>query len=94
VKSDPILTALVNFLVPVIFLYGLFFLADFFEVGFFAFIYAIVLFVSGFMIFSVRFASLKSSSIIQTEFVLFFIFLLAISYLVAVFLLITDGLGI
>jgi hypothetical protein len=89
-KNDPILTALVNFLVPVIFLYGFFFLADFFEDGFFAFIYSIVLFVSGFMIFSVRSSSFKASPILQAEFISFFILLLSISYLAAVLLLITD----
>ena len=89
-KNDPILSALINFLVPVIFLYGLFFLADFLESGFFAFIYSVVLFVSGFMIFSVRFVGIKSSSLISLEFVSFFALLLSIAYIVSVLLLITD----
>ena len=89
-KNDPILSALINFLVPVIFLYGLFFLADFLQSGFFAFIYSAVLFVSGVMIFSVRFSDSKLATPIQFEFFSFFIFLLLIAYLIATLLLITD----
>ncbi len=89
-KNDPILSALINFLVPIIFLYGLFFLADFFDSGFFAFIYSMVLFVSGFMIFSVKFSEVKLTSIFQVEFIAFFILLLSIAYICSIFLLITD----
>ncbi|OFW80100.1 MAG: hypothetical protein A2887_01125 [Alphaproteobacteria bacterium RIFCSPLOWO2_01_FULL_40_26] len=89
-KNDLILSALINFLIPVIFLYGLFFLFGFFENGFFAFIYSLVLFVSGFMIFSVRFSGIKPLSLIQIEFTSFFILLLSITYLSAILLLITD----
>ncbi|MBP7709497.1 MAG: hypothetical protein KA100_00315 [Rickettsiales bacterium] len=89
-KNDPILSALINFLVPIIFLYGLFFLADFFESGFFAFIYSMVLFVSGFMIFSVKFSGVKVSSIFHFEFVSFFALLLSIAYITAILLLITN----
>ena len=93
-KNDPILSALINFLVPVILLYGLFFLADFFENGFFAFIYSVVLFVSGFMIFSVRFSGIKPLSPAQIEFTSFFILLLSIAYITSVLLLITDLLSV
>ena len=92
--KDPILSALINFLVPVIFLYGLFFLADFFANGFFAFIYAMVLFISGSMLFFVRFAGVKLSSLIQLEFISFFILLILLSYVIAVLFLITDLLSI
>jgi len=89
-KNDPILSALINFLVPIIFLYGLFFLADFFESGFFAFIYSVVLFVSGFMIFSVKFSNMKMPSLVHFEFFSFFALLLSISYLVAILFFITN----
>jgi hypothetical protein len=89
-KNDPILAALINFLVPIIFLYGLFFLADFFDSGFFAFIYSMVLFVSGFMIFSVKFSEVKLVSIFHIEFVSFFVLLLSIAYICSIFLLVTD----
>ncbi len=89
-KNDPILSALINFLVPIIFLYGLFFLADFFESGFFAFIYSMVLFVSGFMIFSVKFSGVKISSLFHFEFISFFTLLLSIAYISAILLLITN----
>jgi len=89
-KNDPILSALVSFLVPIIFLYGLFFLADFLEKGFFAFIYSIVLLVSGFMIFSVRFSGAQSVSLTQFEFVSFFVLLISMAYAIALLLMITD----
>jgi len=89
-KNDPILSALINFLVPIIFLYGLFFLADFFESGFFALIYSMVLFVSGFMIFSVKFSGVKVSSIFHLEFLSFFTLLLSIAYIISILLLITN----
>ena len=89
-KNDPILSALINFLVPIIFLYGLFFLADFFESGFFAFIYSVVLFASGFMIFSVKFSNMKMPSLVHFEFFSFFALLLSISYLVAILFFITN----
>lgn len=88
-KNDPIVTALINFLVPIIFLYGLFFLAGFFAEGFFAFIYSAVLFLSGFMVLSIRLSG-GAISLAWLEFVSFFISLLLISYLVSVLLLVTD----
>jgi hypothetical protein len=92
-KNDPIVTALIKFLVPIIFLYGLFFLAGFFDEGFFALIYSAVLFLSGFMVLSIKFSE-RLVSLAWLEFVSFFISLLLISYLVSVLLLITDLLSI
>lgn len=90
-KNDPIVNALINFLVPIIFLYGLFFLAEFFSEGFFAFIYSAALFLSGFMVLSVRFAdSKKTSPVAWAEFISFFIALLLIAYLIAILLTVTD----
>jgi hypothetical protein len=92
-KNDPIVTALIKFLVPIIFLYGLFFLAGFFAEGFFAIIYSVVLFLSGFMVLSIKFSE-RLVSLAWLEFVSFFISLLLISYLISVLLLITDLLSI
>ena len=91
-KNDPILSAIINFLVPVIALYGLFFLVDFLKSGFSAFIYAVVLFVSGFMIYTVKFSSSKKSpfSEINFEFITFSLLLVFISYLVAAVIFLTD----
>ena len=58
-KNDQILSALIKFLVPVIFLYALFFLAGFLEQGFFAFTYFAVLLISALMIFLVNFSGEK-----------------------------------
>jgi hypothetical protein len=90
-KNDPVLSALINFLVPIILLYGLFFLADFFKSGFFAFIYSLVLFVSAFMIFSVRFSKIFGESAqIQIEFFSFFILLISVSYVFGILFFVTD----
>lgn len=93
-KNDPIISALINFLVPIIFLYGLFCLVDFFESGFFSVIYAAVLFVSAFMILAVKFPAIKIVALLQFEFAAFFILLLSICYITAVLLSITDLLSI
>jgi hypothetical protein len=93
-KNDPIVTAIIKFLVPIIFLYGLFFLAGFFAEGFFAFIYSAVLFLSGFMVLSIKFSERLLSSVAWLELLSFFISLLLISYLISVLLLITDLLSI
>lgn len=89
-KNDQILASLINFLVPIIFLYGLFFLADFFANGFFAFIYSVVLFVSGFMIFSVKFSGFKTESLVPLDIVSSFALLLSIMYVVGILFLITN----
>ncbi|MBU6140317.1 MAG: hypothetical protein KGP29_01995 [Proteobacteria bacterium] len=89
-KSDQIINALINFLVPVIFLYGFFFLAGFFSEGFFALIYSATLFLSGFVVLSVKSSERKTIPISWLEFLSFFIVLLLISYLTSVLMLITN----
>jgi len=90
-KNDPIVNALINFLVPIIFLYALFFLAEFFSEGFFAFIYSAALFLAGFMVLSVRSSNdAKIISFSWLEFVSFFISLLLLTYLIAILLIVTD----
>ena len=64
-RNDVILAALINFLVPMILLYASFSLVDCFTNGFFSIIYSITLFTQAFMIYSVRFDSLKLSTIIS-----------------------------
>ena len=93
-KEDQILSALISFLVPIIFLYGLFLLADFFANGFFAFLYSAVLFVSGFMIFSVASLGEKSASVLQLEYISFFILLIAIAYIFGLLMLVTDMMAV
>jgi hypothetical protein len=90
-KNDPIVNALINFLVPVIFLYALFFLAEFFTEGFFSFIYSAALFLTGFMVLSVRSSEgLKVASFAWSELISFFISLILLTYLIAILLSITD----
>ena len=90
-KQNITLSSLVNFLIPIIFLYGLFFLADFLEDGFFALIYASIIFVSGYFIFQlsdIRILPIKFS-LIHLLLVLFFL-----TYTFSIFLLITASLSI
>jgi hypothetical protein len=90
-KKDITLSSLVNFLIPIIFLYGLFFLADFLENGFFALIYASIIFVSGYFISQlsdIRILSIKNN---LTHLLLAFFFL---TYTFSIFLLITASLSI
>ena len=89
-KNDAVLSSLINFLVPIIFLYALFCLVNFIETGFFAIIYSAVLLVSGFMIYLVRFPGIKYHSIISFELAIFSLTLLLLSYLIALFLSLTD----
>jgi len=76
--------------VPIIFLYGLFFLADFFANGFFAFLYSAILFISGFMIFSARFSGIKISSLLHLDLISFFALTLSAVYVMTILLLVTN----
>ncbi len=89
-KNDPVLSSMINFLVPIILIYGLFFLSDFLVSGFFALIYSVVLFFSAFMIFSVRFSSVKPESIVSIEIVSSAATFLSFCYLITILFLITN----
>jgi hypothetical protein len=89
-RNDPIIAAILNFLVPIIFLYGMFCFVGFFEKGFFNVIYSITLFVSGFIIISAKFSALRLFSALQLEFVSFFVLLLSICYFVGILISVTD----
>ncbi len=81
---------IINFLVPIIFLYGLFFLVDLFEVGFFAFIYSTVLFVSGSIILSLRFPESKKSPLVNIQTLSYVISIVFISYIISILFLVTK----
>jgi hypothetical protein len=89
-KNDAVLSSLINFLVPIIFLYGLFSLANIIDSGFFAVIYCVVLFISGFMLYLVRFSHLKYGAIVSIKMAIFFLLLLCLAYIISLLLLITD----
>lgn len=89
-KNDLISSAIINFLVPIIFLYGLFFLADFIDEGFSAIIYSLVLFIAGLMIFLVNYSPEKSPNLAILEPLSFFILFLAIGYIFSILVLITN----
>jgi len=93
-KNDPIISALINFLVPIIFLYGCFCFVQFFEIGFFGVIYCAIIFISGFMILAVKSSMGEFFVALQFEYIAFFILLLSICYIIAVLLSITDLMSI
>ena len=89
-KNDPIIKALLNFLTPLIFLYATFCFVGFFEKGFFSVIYSVTLFVSGFVIVSIKFSALRLASSLRLEFVTFFVLILSVCYFLAILASVTD----
>lgn len=85
-NDDPILLSLINFLIPVIFLYGTFFIVDFLYSGFSSLIYALTLFVSGYILFLIRTSKIKSLSFSHIEYLSLLLFAMSILYLVLVLL--------
>ena len=89
-KNDPVLSSIINFLLPIIFLYGCFFFVGFFDAGFFAFIYALVLFASGLMVFYISNADLKLLTQINFENVALFVVLISLTYVLSLLFFVTD----
>ena len=89
-KDDIILTALINFLVPMILLYAFFALAECLSSGFFSVIYSIILFVAAFMIYSTRFDGLRSSAITSIDLIAWIGLAVFLFYLIVVLLLISK----
>lgn len=89
-KSDPILSTLSNFLVPIILIYGLFSFADFFVGGFFAFIYSMILFVSAFMTFYFARVGDENINFVSIELIAITLKILLICYLITILSLITN----
>ncbi|MFT5702984.1 MAG: hypothetical protein ACJAZX_000685 [Rickettsiales bacterium] len=89
-RSDKFLSAMINFLVPMILLYGFFVLTDYLNNGFFALIYATILLVIAFVIFSAKFSDLKFSSLISIKIISWIGLLIAISYLAIILFLLID----
>ena len=88
-KNDQLINSLINFLIPIIFLYGLFFLSDLFIAsGFFALVYSVVLSVLGLMIYSANNNIVSNYN--HLEIIIFAISLIAMIYVVAILLLITN----
>ncbi len=89
-KSDKFLIAMINFLVPVILLYAFFVLADYFHNGFFSIIYAALLVIISFLIYSAKFADSKLSSLISTKLISSIGLLITIAYLIIILFLLAD----
>lgn len=89
-RSDKLLIAMINFLVPFIMLYAFFVLADYMNNGFFSLIYATILLIISFLIYSTKFANLKLSSLVSTKIISWIGLLIAITYLTIILFLLMD----
>lgn len=89
-KSDKLLITMINFLVPFILLYAFFALADYVKSGFFSLLYATILFIITFLIYSVKFVDLKLSSIISVKLISWIGLVIAMVYLSIILLLLID----
>jgi hypothetical protein len=89
-KNDQLINSLINFLIPIIFLYGLYFLSDLFITsGFFALIYSVVLIILGLMIYGANNDN-KFSNFSHIEILCFSGSLISLIYVVVVLLIITN----
>jgi len=89
-RSDKLLIAMINFLVPFIMLYAFFVLADYVNNGFFSLIYATILLIISFLIYSTKFADLKLSSLVSIKIISWIGLLIAITYLTIILFLLVD----
>lgn len=89
-RSDKLLIAMINFLVPFIMLYAFFVLADYVNNGFFSLIYATILLIISFLIYSTKFADLKLSSLVSIKIISWIGLLIAIAYLTIILFLLVD----
>ncbi len=91
-KQDLLIKSLINFLIPIIFLYGLFFMADLFiKNGFFAIVYCFVLILFGLMMNNITKSFDNIISIkYQPDFISFSFSLLSFIYVLLILILVTD----
>jgi len=91
-RHDLLVKSLINFLIPIIFLYGLFFMADLFmKNGFFAIIYCFVLIVFGLMMNNITKSFENIINIkYQPDFISFSFSLLSVIYILLIVILVTD----
>lgn len=89
-RSDKLLIATINFLVPLILLDGLFVLADYTDAGFFSIIYATILVVIAFLIYFAKFEDLRLRTLISVKLVSKVGFMIAAVYLMSIFLSLID----
>lgn len=89
-KSDKLLINMINFLVPLVLLDAFFSLANYSHDGFFSLIYATILLIIAFLIYSVKFVDLKLSSLVSVKIISWLGLLIALAYLGIVLLLLID----
>jgi hypothetical protein len=89
-NDDQLIKSLINFLLPIIFLYGMYFLADLFkDAGFFALVYYAVLMVNGIMIYDIS-NNGKYKNTAYIDIICFTFALISIIYLIVIISLISD----
>lgn len=91
-QRDKTAILIINFLTPLIFLYGLFILSEIIERGLFVAILFSIILVISFIIFSFKIFDKKTNNRIkiQSDFWLFFIILIFISYLSTILIFIVS----
>ncbi|HLD77157.1 MAG TPA: hypothetical protein VI861_03395 [Rickettsiales bacterium] len=90
-KKDVILSSVINFLLPIIFLYSLFFLVGFFEQGFFVFIYFLLLAIISFVIFYTFYSEQNLFKKIKFSDAILFLVLTSFVYIFSLLIFITDN---
>ena len=93
-KNDPVFSSIINFLLPIILLFGCFFSIDFIHAGFFALIYSLVLFAGAIIVFYIASFDLKLGLKINFDLVALIFTIIAIFYVAMLFLLVTDFLTV
>lgn len=89
-KKDNLLEALINFIVPITILYGIYFLVDFLRNGFFSLIYFFIIITSSFMVFSIKDNKIKNFLINYYQMITYFFTIVAIFFISMILFSITD----
>jgi hypothetical protein len=89
-KKDNLLDALINFIVPITILYGIYFLVDFLRNGFFSLIYFFIIIASSFMVFSIKDNKIKNFLINYYQLITYFFTIVAIFFILMILFSITD----
>lgn len=92
-KKDSIIASLINFLIPLTLLYAAFIITNIFSQGFFAVIYSIFIILAAYTLNLVKFINNDKPAISLAKYLnllILFIKFAALSYLIAVLLLITN----
>lgn len=89
-KNDIVLRVILSFLIPIVFLYSLFYITSYHYGGFFSILYAVVLATIGFGLYAVRFGAVRMSKMLPFKIIGFGALLLMLSYTVVTMLILMN----